>query len=643
MNQSALHKIHTSKYSSNEASNLDKLFDLRLATNLTLIKDLFFLLYPKENHMASYEKLLKKLPQLFKSRPNSLKTQDISRLNQGDWYKSAQLTGMQLYVDYFSKDLKGLDDKIEYFEKLGINFLHLMPITTRPKDENDGGYAVNSYHKVDPRYGTKEDLLKLTRKMRDKNMILMLDFVANHTSNEYNWAKKAKEGDVKYQDYYYTFPDRKIPDAFEQSLPEVFPITSPGNFTYDPEMQKWVMTVFNQYQWDLNYSNPEVFIEMLSNLLKLANLGVDVVRLDALAFMWKKLGTQSQNLPETHTLISLFRLCVQIIAPGVVFLAEAIVAPNEIIKYFGTDTMKGNECEIAYNATLMALLWDAIATKKTSLLYKNIYNLPKKPKEATWINYIRCHDDIGLGFEDKYIHEIGWDAKKHRKFLLDYYSGSIEWSPAKGEIFMYNSKTGDGRITGSSASLLGLEKALELKNKAKTNEAISKMIMMHGIILSYGGIPLIYAGDEIGTLNDYSYLRDPIKKEDSRWVNRPQQDWRIVAQLDTQKTYHSKIFFALQHLIHLRKENPILADNNNLILYDAKNPHVLIYERNSDTNTGILVVCNFDESYQTIREIELGAYSGKNRPKDIITGKSIKFNQEAIALKPYELLWLKKA
>ena len=643
MNQAALHQLFTSKYPSHKASNLDKLFEIRVATNLTLIKDLFFTLYPKENSLASFEKLLEKLPKLFKSRPNQLKIQDLRRLNQGDWYKSTQLNGMQLYVDHFSKDLKGLEEKIGYFEKLGVTFLHLMPITPRPKGANDGGYAVNSYHEVDPRYGTEDDLLELTHEMRKKNMFLMLDFVANHTSNEYIWAQKAKEGEVQFQDYYYTFPDRQIPDIFERSLPEVFPMTSPGNFTYDPQMQKWVMTVFNQYQWDLNYSNPEVFIEMLGNLIKLVNLGVDVVRLDALAFMWKKMGTQSQNLPEAHALISLFRLCLQTIAPGVVFLAEAIVAPNEIINYFGSGNMKGNECEIAYNATLMALLWDAIATKKTILLYKNLYQLPKKPIEATWINYIRCHDDIGLGFEDSHIKEIGWDAKKHRKFLLDYYSGSIDWSPAKGGIFMYNPKTDDGRITGSSASLLGLEKALFLKNRAKTKEAISKIIMMHGIILSFGGIPLIYAGDEIGTLNDYSYLSDLNKKEDGRWVNRPQQEWKVVAELDQKKSYHSEIFFALKHLIHLRKKNPILADHNNFLLCDSENPHIFMYERTSEKKEGILIVCNFDESPQTIKKFELGKYTEKNKPKDLISGRPLKFDQHTLKLKPYELLWLKKA
>ncbi|HEA20517.1 hypothetical protein LCGC14_0869290 [marine sediment metagenome] len=640
MNQASLHRLIASAQTDTDMpSELGKLFHLRLAGNLTLIKDLFFTLYPENENTESFEKLLSEFLVLFEERPENLQLQDVDRLRGGDWYRSEQLAGMQLYVDHFNKDLKGLKNKLGYFEKLGINFLHLMPITPRPKGENDGGYAVNSYHEVDEKYGTRQDLLTLTETMRKKNMFLMMDFVANHTSNEFSWAKKAISGDEKYQGYYYMYPNRSMPDAFEQTLPEIFPMTSPGNFTYEPEMKKWVMTVFNNYQWDLNYTNPEVFIEMLRNLMKLVNLGVDVVRLDALAFMWKKLGTQSQNLPEAHALISLFRLCLQIIAPGVVLLAEAIVAPNEIIKYFGSGRLKGNECEIAYNATLMALLWDAIATKKTALVYKNLYNLPKKPEAATWINYIRCHDDIGLGFEDQFIDEIGWNAQNHRRFLLNYYCQGLDWSPAKGEIFMYNPKTGDGRITGSAASLLGLEKALEQKNKAKIDLAIAKIIMMHGIVLSYGGIPLIYAGDEIGTLNDYSYLEDTHKKEDSRWVNRPQQDWTTVENLDDKTSYQSTIFFALQNLIRIRKQHLAFADTNNLALYDNPNPHVLLYERTLNNEEGVLVVCNFNDEPQLLDKITLGAYGTKAGLEDLITGNSITFEYGKVKVEPYQLFW----
>ena len=638
MNQAELHRLLVAKSAlTKDAKNLQLLFEIRLATNLTLIKELFFKIYPEEIHSSAFQKLIKLLSFLHETRPKELQLQDIERIKKGNWYQSQSIVGMQLYVNHFNKNLNGVADKIPYLEKLGVNLLHLMPITPRPKGENDGGYAVNNYYEVDKQFGTKEDLLKLSKKLRSKRMYLMLDFVVNHTSNEFSWAKKAQKGDPKYQEYYFTYPDRSIPDQYEQTLPEIFPETSPGNFTYDPKMQRWVMTVFNSYQWDLNYSNPEVFLEMLNNLLKLVNSGVDVIRLDALAFLWKKLGTQSQNLPEAHTLISLFRMCLQVIAPGTIFLAEAIVSPPEIIKYFGEGIQKGNECEIAYNATLMALLWDAIATKKTIMLTQSLENLPKKPNEATWINYIRCHDDIGLGFEDQYLYEIGWDARQHRRFLLDYYCGGLDWSPAKGLIFMYNPKNGDGRITGSAASLLGLEKALDEQNPELVQQAIDKIVLLHSIILSYGGIPMIYAGDELGTLNDYSFLKEKNKKEDSRWVNRPFQNWQLVANLDKKESPQASLFYTLKNLIAIRKKTPVFADNNNFILHKMPNQHILVYERTASLSKGILVVSNLSDEAQYVvltDERKTSAFY------DLITKQEITLTDGELYVQAYQTFWL---
>ncbi|MEA1785701.1 alpha-amylase family protein [Arenibacter sp. GZD96] len=645
MNQAELHRLMAAGVEKKDgAKNLQKLFELRLATNVTLIKDLFFRLYPEEAHTASFQKLWVVLPRLFRERSQELQLQDIERIKAGNWYQSEQLVGTQLYVDRFSKNLKGLSEKLSYWEKLGVNFVHLMPITPRPRGENDGGYAVNSYHEVDPRFGTKEDLLALTQRMRAKKMFLMLDFVVNHTSDEYPWAKKAMQGDKKYQAYYYTYPDRLVPDEFEKSLPEIFPESAPGNFTFNQKMERWVMTVFNRYQWDLNYTNPEVFLEMLGNLMKLVNTGVDVVRLDALAFLWKKLGTQSQNLQEAHTLVSLFRMCLQVVAPGTIFLAEAIVSPPEIIKYFGEDQRKGNECEVAYNATLMALLWDAIATKKTLLLTKSLGALPEKPKEGTWINYIRCHDDIGLGFEDRFIYEIGWNASMHRRFLLDYYCQGLSWSPSKGLIFMYNPRNGDGRITGSAASLLGLERALEERNSKEIQKAIDKIVLLHSIIFSFGGIPLIYAGDEIGTLNDYSFLKDATKRGDSRWVNRPFQDWKAVAELEEKPSYRSEIFYRLQTLITVRKRLVVFADQGNLTIHHIPNPHVLVYERTGAKGKGILVLCNLDEAAQKVALFWLAhsEFAHAENLKDLVSDRKIGISTPYISLLPYQSMWLQE-
>ncbi|WP_422349417.1 amylosucrase [Flagellimonas sp.] len=642
MNQAALHKLVSNRLN---VKTPKALFDLRLSTNLSLIQQLFFSLYPVEKHDKDFDKLLKLLPKLYDLRPDELQRQDLERLEAESWYQSQNIVGMQLYVENFNKDLKGLHKKISYFKDLGVNFIHVMPITTRPKGESDGGYAVNSYLKVDKKYGSQEDLLKLTSAFRKHGILLMLDFVVNHTSDEYPWAKKAKKGEQKYLDYYYTFEDRTIPDAFEKVLPEVFPETSPGNFTFVPEMDRWVMTVFNSYQWDLNYTNPEVFMAMLTNLVKMVNLGVDVVRFDALAFLWKKIGTISQNLPEAHNLVSLFRMCLQVVAPGAIFLAEAIVAPKDIIKYFGEGPKLGNECEVAYNASLMALLWNSIATKKTGLLYKSLTEVPAKPKECTWINYIRCHDDIGLGYDDSFIREMGWDPKQHRKFLLDYYCQRLDWSPAKGLLFMYNPKTGDGRITGSAASLLGLESALENEDKELLEKAISKINLLHGIILSFGGIPMIYAGDEIATLNDYSYTKDSSKSGDSRWVNRPQQDWAMVKKLGNGDLPQSNVYHTLKHLISVRKANPVLADTNNLVLHQSGNNHILVFERTQGAKKGMIVICNFDENPQVIDSgwlMKLG-YFTKGNPKDLVANKKIDVKSGLLELQPYQMIWLKKS
>ncbi len=642
MNQAALHQLLAN---SKLASGKDGAFKMRLLTNLPLIKHLFFGLYPEESFLPEFQKLIGLLSKLYEARPDFLRKQDHERVEMGNWHLSQEMVGMQLYVDHFNDNLKGLQNRLAYFEGLGINFLHLMPITTRPNGPNDGGYAVNSHTEVDGRYGTKEDLVKLTEELRSKKMYLMLDFVVNHTSDQHEWAKQAKAGNLKYQDYFYTFSNRNIPDAFERSLPEVFPETSPGNFTYIPEMEKWVMTVFNSYQWDLNYRNPLVFFDMLANLVELSNMGADIVRLDALAFLWKKLGTNSQNLPEAHQLISLFRLCLQVIAPGTILLAEAIVAPVEIVKYFGDGIQKGNECEIAYNASLMALLWNSIATKKTALLYKSLAHEPKKPASATWINYLRCHDDIGLGLDDKYIAELGWNPQGHRKFLLDYYCQRLDWSPAKGLLFMYNPKTGDGRITGSAASLLGLENALETKNQKEIKKAVDKIIMMHGIILAIGGIPMIYAGDEIATLNDYTFLKDDDKREDSRWVNRPAQNWALVDKIGQNETGpEALVYKKLQQLIAIRKKEEVFADLHPYKLHYVGNEHLLVFERTSDDTTGVLVIVNFDESPHKVEAFFLKKYGYETfeTVHDWVSDERIGLKEGHLMLEPYQLVWLKK-
>ena len=411
-------------------------FYTRLGANFYAIYSLFYHLYGgRDDFDQQVLRLVEVMAGQYLKRGDRLKKLDIERERDHNWFLDRKWVGMALYSDGFAGDFKGLEEKLGYLQELGVNLVHVMPILKCPQGASDGGYAVSDFRDVDERVGTLDDVRDLARQMHRREMLLTLDVVVNHTSDEHEWAQRARRGERTYQDYYYIFDDRVVPDMFEETMPEVFPETSPGNFTFDDGMQKWVMTVFNSYQWDLNYSNPAVFIEMLDIVLFWANQGADIIRLDAVAFLWKKIGTTCQNEREAHLILQLMKDCCQVTAPGVLFIAEAIVAPVEIAKYFGEDAVIAKECEIAYNATFMALLWDAVATRNAKLLNQGIRSLPDKLDRATWLNYVRCHDDIGLGFDDRDIVRAGYQPAAHRRFLLDYFTGEYDDSPARGRPF----------------------------------------------------------------------------------------------------------------------------------------------------------------------------------------------------------------
>ncbi|MDX2045640.1 MAG: alpha-amylase family glycosyl hydrolase [Chitinophagaceae bacterium] len=558
----------------------DNLFYTRFIANLSVLRELYMQLY--SSHPAGneiFQQLIQTLINAHKARPLALKKRDEDKALKNHWFLSNEITGMSLYVDRFSNDLKGLGEKLSYFEKLGVNLLHLMPVFESPEGESDGGYAVSDFRKVDARFGTLEDLMHLQEKMRKKNMYLMLDIVLNHTSHRHEWAQHAKQGEKKYQDYFYFFDDRNLPDQYDRTMPEIFPESAPGNFTYVEECKKWVMTVFHNYQWDLNYTNPSVLVEMMDNILFYANLGVDILRIDAPAFIWKQPGTTSQNLPEAHTILRLIKQCVQVAAPGMALLGEAIVAPSEIMKYFGTGYYASQECDFAYNATHMALQWDALATGDTRIMLAAQHELLKKPYGTTWITYTRCHDDIGLGYEDYMIRQAGFDPYEHRRFLKNYYSGIHTGSPARGALFSVNPKTQDARISGSLASLCGLEKAIAKNDEAAIELSIKKIVMMQAHSFFIGGVPMIFYGDEAGYTNDYSYEKDPGKSYDNRWMHRPVIDWKKNKRADKQGTIEHMVFSATSRLIETRKKLPVIADYNNLSWLTPHNIHVAGYMR----------------------------------------------------------------
>lgn len=619
-------------------------FYTRLGANFYAIHSLFEKLYGERADFAEQaQRLVETMARQYIARPEHLRQRDIDREQDYNWFLNQKWVGMALYCNGFAKDLKGMREHLHYFQDLGVNLVHVMPIMRSPAGKSDGGYAVSDFREIDPRMGTLDDVRDLAADLRQRDMLLVLDVVLNHTSDQHEWAEKARAGYQPYVDYYYTFEDRVIPDMFEQSMPEVFPENAPGNFTWNEEMQRWVMTVFNDYQWDLNYSNPAVFIEMLDVILFWANQGSDILRLDAVAFLWKKIGSACQNEREAHLILQLMKDCCQVTAPGVLFIAEAIVAPVEVTKYFGEDAVIAKECEIAYNATFMALMWDAVATKNTHLLTQGIKSLPVKLDGATWLNYIRCHDDIGLGFDDRDIVLAGYEPAVHRKFLIDYYTGQFANSHARGVPFGINDKTGDARISGSLASLVGLQYAIDSGDEQAIEDATRIILLLHSLILSFGGLPLLYYGDEIGTFNDESYKTDPVKMDDSRWVHRPFIDWQKTALRNTSGTVEYTLFSQLKTMIAVRKELTAFADFNNRHLLDINNPHLFVFERYDIFKPAnrVLVIANFDQQPQQINLSELGRWgSVKGQLVDVISGRPPDQVDGALELAGFGYYWL---
>ncbi len=486
--------------------------------------------------------------QMWLARPEPLRDLDAQREKNPTWHQSEKMLGGVCYVDLFAGDLKGLQAKIPYFKELGLTYLHLMPCYLSPAGENDGGYAVSDYRQVDPKLGVMQDLEDLAVGLRAEGISLVLDFVFNHTSDEHRWAERALAGVPEYQEYYFMFADRAQADEYDRHLREIFPDVRRGNFSYRPEVDKWVWTTFNNFQWDLNYTNPVVFRKMAQEMLALANAGAEVLRLDALAFIWKQKGTVSESMPQAHTLVRAFNRVARIAAPTLLFKSEAIVHPDEVVRYIGAE-----ECQLSYNPLLMALMWESLATREVRLLFKSLSHRFQIPAQASWVNYIRCHDDIGWTFDDTDAQQLGINGYDHRRFLNSFYTGRFPGSFARGLPFQENPATGDARISGSLASLAGLERAMQMGDAAEIELAIRRILLLHSIILSIGGIPLIYLNDETGVINDYGFREDAAKGHDSRWVHRPRTDWARNERRTDMETVEGRIYSALGKLIHLRK------------------------------------------------------------------------------------------
>ncbi|GAC1398572.1 MAG: alpha-amylase family glycosyl hydrolase [Ktedonobacteraceae bacterium] len=604
------------------------IFLTRLEERFVSLTDLLLGLYGDRADFAEqFERILMTVAYAFIARTPVMHTLDESR--DAQWFQNERMVGGVCYVDLYAGNLKGIHERIPYFQELGLTYLHLMPLFSSPSLRNDGGYAVSSFRTVRPQLGTMEELTELATKLRMHGISLVLDMVMNHTSDEHEWAIRAKEGDPNYQGYYLMFPNDTLPKLYEQNLREIFPEQAPGNFTYVPELQRWVWTTFHHYQWDLNYANPVVFNAMLGEMLFLANHGVEVLRLDAVPFLWKELGTNCENLPQAHALVAALNLLIQIAAPATIFKAEAIVHPDEIVKYIG------QECAISYNPLLMVLMWEALASGWTHLLQHSMTKRFNIPANASWVNYIRSHDDIGWGFANEDCAEVGIDGGIHRIFLNRFYTGQVEGSFAVGLPFGYHPRTGDMRICGTTASLAGLEQALQRGDAYAIDLSIRRILAMMSVILTVGGIPLLYLGDEVGTLNDYSYQHDEAKAADNRWVHRPFMHEQALAQRHDPTSVAGRIFGNLQRMIAIRKSYPILAAYNPTNWLNGNNTHTVLFARQQGQQA-IYVAVNFSAYPQSL---DMRQFVRREYVTDLLTETSYQ-RDELLTLPPYGMVWL---
>ena len=555
------------------------------------------------NDMAAFDRFTDMLYDAYSARPESLKLMDRAREAHPDWYKGHDLVGMLMYVNAFAGTLQGVREKLDYIEDCGVNYLHLMPLLESPKGRSDGGYAVSDFRKVQPELGTMEDLYALAEDCHERGIAVCLDFVMNHTSEDHEWAKRARAGEKAYQDRYFFYEGWDIPNAYEQTVPQVFPTTAPGNFTWCEEAHKVVMTTFYPYQWDLNYANPAVFQDMTDNMLNLCNHGVDVVRLDAVPYIWKALGTSCRNLPQVHTLVRMMRIVCEIVCPGTLLLGEVVMEPSKVVPYFGS--VDRPECHMLYNVTTMATLWHTVATGDVRLLQHQMRQVFALPKEYTFLNYLRCHDDIGWGLDYGYLRQFGQEEVPHKRFLNDYLTGFFPGSTARGELYNDDPRLMDARLCGTTASLCGIEAARQREDDAALEKAVRLDEMLHAFMFTLSGVPVLYSGDEVGRENDYDYHKDPLKWEDSRYLHRGDMDWALAEQRADTATVAGQLFSAIHRMEALRAHYPVFDDEADTWLLDTGNDAVIGVGRYY-RGQKLLAVFNFSREKQTawLREME---------------------------------------
>lgn len=603
----------------------DSIFQHRLERHHDELRWLYMELYQNGDMFAE---LCSQMYEYYNCRSKKLKERDLKREKGPDWYHGKDMLGMMLYTDNFAGNMKGVKEKIPYLKECNINCLHLMPFLDTPKGRSDGGYAVADFRKVRPDLGTMKDLIELTEKCHEEDINVCMDFVMNHTSEDHEWARRARAGEGEYMSRYFFYDNEEIPEKYEKTVPQVFPTTAPGNFTYLPETGHYVMTTFYPYQWDLNYRNPRVFNEMIYNFLYLTNQGIDIVRIDAVPYIWKELGTTCRNLKQVHTIVRMMRMIAEIVCPGVLLLGEVVMEPEKVVPYFGT--VEKPECHMLYNVTTMATTWNSIATGDIRLLKKQMDIVNQLPKQYVFLNYLRCHDDIGWGLDYETMRPWGIKEIPHKRYLNDYFTGKIRGSVSRGELYNDDPVTQDARFCGTTASMCGIEKAGFEHDEEAMNAAVREDIMLHAYMLTQSGIPMLYSGDELGQVNDYSYKNDPEKCADSRYIHRGKLPWELAEDKEDVTTVQGNIFQTLDWLEKIRRQEITFDKDADVYTYDVHDDSILCVLREYKRRR-FFGIFNFSNQEKTAWMQEKGMY------RNLLTGEKTELKD--IRLSGYEFLW----
>ncbi len=612
-----------------EEADAEKIYAKRFERHLDELRWLYMELY---NNSSMFAELCDNMERFFKERNQELKSMDSSRETSKDWYKQNDMLGMMFYIDNFAGNMKGVESKLDYIEQCNVNYVHLMPFLETPEGRSDGGYAVSDFRKVQENLGSMEDLESLTTACHKKGINVCMDFVMNHTSEDHEWAKKARQGDGEYMSRYFFFDNSYIPTLYEKTVPQVFPTTAPGNFTWLPDANHFVMTTFYPYQWDLNYKNPRVFNEMMYNFLYLANRGIDIVRIDAVPYIWKELNTPCRNLKQVHTIVRMMRMISEIVCPGVLLLGEVVMEPEKVVPYFGS--VEKPECHMLYNVTTMATTWHSVATRDISLLKRQLDIVNSLPKDYVFLNYLRCHDDIGWGLDYDTLKMAGIEERAHKQYLNDYFQGYAGESNSRGELYNADPITGDARFCGTTASMCGIEKAGFEQNEAAMERAVGLDVMLHAYMFMQSGIPVLYSGDEVGQVNDYTYKENPNKAADSRYIHRGAMNWNLAENISKPGTVEEKLFHALGTLEKIRKTEKVFVTNADTWTIETKDRSVLSIVRAFEGEK-IVGLFNFSEYDKTLYiDGEDGEYT------ELISGTKKHLNE--ISLPAYGYYYLKK-